>query len=232
MGLELGRYRWTYPARRQQILTSLRIGTLLDVGANVGQYGAAVRSAGFRGTIHSFEPVSEPFRRLRERTASDPAWHAHQYAIGATSDAVTINVSERSIFSSVLPIAHESLSRDPAAHYVRTETVQQRTLDERALDLLGYGDRVALKIDVQGLERDVLQGATEVLRRATFLEVELSPEPIYAGQPVMVEMLEWLSARGYVLSLVENLLPEPDSGRALQFNGIFVRLGGAATPAP
>ena len=90
------------------------------------------------------------------------------------------------------------------------------TLDN-LLGLIGVEAPLALKIDVQGFERSVLAGASQSLRDCRVVEMELSPQAIYEGQMLLPEAVERMTAAGLELSLIENLFPEPGSGRSLQF---------------
>ena len=221
-GVEVGGYRYTVDARRQQMLDYYGIRTLVDVGANVGQYARTVRRAGYHEKIVSFEPASSAFSELAARTAKDPLWHSHQIAVGSSNGSLMMNLSEGSIFNSPLNISQGGVSASPNAKIVGTEEVLVRTLDD-LLESLSVTLPLAVKVDVQGFEREVLEGARETLQSAQLIELELSPTPIYDGQMILQEALDRMSSAGFVLSLTENLLPQPDTGRALQFNGIFVR---------
>lgn len=73
--------------------TEMGAHTVLDVGANVGQFGAGLRRAGFSGTIVSFEPLSAAHARLSEIAAGDPAWHvAPRMALGERASSFDVGV--------------------------------------------------------------------------------------------------------------------------------------------
>jgi FkbM family methyltransferase len=223
-GVEVGAYRYTVAARRQQMLAHFQIRTLVDVGANVGQYATAARRAGYQHDIISVEPTSATFAELAARSANDPLWRVCKVALGASEGHLTMNLSEGSIFNSALEVADYAVGASPNARVVGTEIVPLCTLDSLLESQGATTASLAVKIDVQGFERDVLEGAEEALRRARIVELELSPTPVYEGQMLLEETVHRMSSSGYVLSLAENLFPEPGTGRALQFNGIFVRL--------
>src|SRR4249919_3716648 len=69
-------------ARRAEILESLKIDLVLDVGAHIGGYGLELRSNGYSGRIVSFEPLSETYKELASVAKRDPAWDCHQVALG------------------------------------------------------------------------------------------------------------------------------------------------------
>lgn len=219
-GYEIRKRERTVAGRRDRLLHYLDIDLLVDVGANVGQYAVQVQRNGYHRRILSLEPLLEPYRELERAAASNPDWEVRRTAVGARSGTATLNVSAESIFSSVLPTLPPARSASTATRSVGTETVPLATLDEVVGD---DGDAVAVKVDVQGFERDVLEGAVHTLERAKFVELELSPAPLYEGQMLMDEAMSRMSAAGFVLSLVENAWRVHASGRSLQFNGVFTR---------
>jgi FkbM family methyltransferase len=219
--VDLRRYRFSVDARRDQLLKHYGVDVLVDIGANEGQYAHEARFAGFAGQIVSVEPVSVAFKQLRAAAADDPRWETHQVAVGARQGALTMQISELTTFSSALPLLAEGLEAAPAGKIVDTEEVPMTTLD----DLVGdYSGTLAVKMDVQGFERDVLDGGSKTLERAVMLEMEMSPTPVYAGQMLMDEALARMSDAGFTLALTENVMPDGRTGRALQFNGIFIRV--------
>jgi len=220
-GYEVTAYQNSVAGQRAQLLRHLDIDQVVDVGANVGQYAESLREIGYEGRILSLEPLTEPYEQLAGAAARDPRWETRRTAVGAHVGELRIHVSEGSIFSSALPVLSTTVAASRDAHSVRDEVVPMTTLDELLTG--AHVGSSAVKIDVQGFERDVLEGATDSLSRVALIEMELSPRGVYDGQMLIVEALQRLEAAGLVLAVVENLFREADSGRSLQFNGIFVR---------
>lgn len=222
--LKLVPYSATYVARRNVLLQSSGVEALLDIGANAGQYGTLVRHYGYAGRLLSVEPLSGPFRRLQARAAADPGWEIERRAVGSAPGTIEINVSDDTVWSSALPLLASAGDWNARSRVVSTETVEAETVDgivaRHGLDAA----RLGLKIDVQGFEREVLRGAGETLRAIPYLEIELSGRPFYEGQMLLPEALAATAAAGLTLVLVEALRPEPATGRAMQFDGIFVRI--------
>ena len=80
-----------------------------------------------------------------------------------------------------------------------------------------------MKLDVQGFEHKVLQGAGQVLRRVAGIQLELSLVPLYDGEHLFHPMLHDLEERGYELWSVIPGFVDPDTGRLLQLDAIFFR---------
>lgn len=221
VGVDIKSTRWSVPYRRVQILQHCKIELVLDVGANFGQYGDGLREEGWEGRMLSFEPGSDAFKRLTQRADRDALWDTRHLAIGDESGELVLNVSEESRFSSMLPVLDETVDRSHTFRCAFTETVPVVRLDDIAAEF--PTERLAVKIDVQGFERQVLDGATDVLARAQFFEMELTAHPVYEGQMLVPESMERIADAGLVLALAENIYVDVVSGRSLQFNGIFVR---------
>jgi FkbM family methyltransferase len=200
-----------------------RLDTVLDVGANVGQYSAGLRSSGYHGRIVSFEPLSDAYARLARRCAHDMAWTAHREAVGSEPGELELNISANSYSSSLLPMTSAHVGAAPGSHYVGVEKVPVRTL----ADLLPAHDvdptRTWLKIDTQGYEAQVLDGAGDRLGEFAAIQLELSFVPLYDGQALFDELVERLRATGFVLFGLEAGFGDSRSGRTLQCDGVFVR---------
>src|SRR6267154_1040184 len=56
-----------------------------DIGANIGGFGNALRSIGFKGSIHSFEPASSPYAMLESQASKDENWWTYKFAFGEKS---------------------------------------------------------------------------------------------------------------------------------------------------
>lgn len=224
-GVDIARFPGDRPEhRRALLLRSHGVTVVLDVGANHGQYGAELRRFGYTGEIVSFEPLSEPWLSLDARARADGRWRALRFAIGAEDSEVTINVAGNAgASSSVLPMLDSHVSAAPDARYVGAETVPQRRLDDLAPSLVGSDDRVFLKIDVQGYEQSVLDGAQRLLDSVVGVQLELSLVPLYEGGVDWREAVDLLLLKGFVLESLEPGFSDPETGQLLQVDGIFFR---------
>jgi FkbM family methyltransferase len=197
---------------------------VLDIGANRGDYGLALRRLGYGGRIVSFEPLSEPFQLLSTVSARDPLWRCEHMALGDASGNLTLHVAtNRGASSSFLPMTETMAKVAPQLGYVADETVAVRRLDDLMSDLIGSDDTCFAKIDVQGYESRVLQGARHMLRIAEALEIELSLTALYAGQPLVHEVLGDLHGAGFTPVSLEPAFIDPESGRVLQVDVMLVR---------
>jgi FkbM family methyltransferase len=207
-----------------RLITHLGIDLVLDVGANVGQYAAELRSHGYSGLIVSFEPLAAAHARLEHAARRDARWRvAPRMALGSGSAEVMLNVAGNSLSTSVLNMlpAHEQAA--PGSAVVGTEAVALQRLDEVAGQYLAGANAILLKIDTQGYEDQVLTGAAGVLQRVAAIQLELSLEPLYDGQPLFDAMRAKLHDMGFELFALLPGYVHPVTGRTLQVDGFFVR---------
>ena len=131
------------------------IDTVLDIGANGGQFGTLLRQSKFTGQIHSVEPLRSAYNVLSATAAGDARWSVQRAAVSAEPGTLTMNVSSNSVSSSVLPMLDRHATAAPSAQYVTTEDVVATTVDEIVTTAGLEPERTLLKIDVQGYERAV-----------------------------------------------------------------------------
>lgn len=200
------------------------IDLVFDVGANVGQFSESLRFYGYTGKIVSFEPLSVAREKLTEAAARDPKWEVHpRVALGENDGEVDINVSGNLFSSSILPMleGHKAAASDSV--YVGVERVPITRLDAVAEPYLREAKAPFLKIDTQGFEQHVLDGASGILPRLRGVLCELSLVPLYEGQPLWMEMLARLEADGFTLWAIQPGFTDYRDGRTLQFDAIWFR---------
>jgi FkbM family methyltransferase len=209
--------------RRARLLTWKGIDAVVDVGANAGQFGARIRAAGYQGRIVSFEPLSQAFDALTLIAATDSRWDCHKLALGARAGREQLNVSGDLEASSVLQMEDRHVRHCPASAYVGVQEVEMAALDGLSSSLLQNGERIYLKLDVQGYELEVLRGSEDLLCRVELVEAELSLVPLYRGGPLYRDVIDHLDQRGFRLISVEGITEEPDTGHMLQVDAVFAK---------
>ncbi|EFQ82070.1 methyltransferase, FkbM family [Aeromicrobium marinum DSM 15272] len=218
--LEIG--RGSYASRLVRTLDSRGIDTVLDIGANVGQYATLTRSAGFGGRIISCEPLSGAYAEISRRAAHDDRWTALNVAVGAEPGTATINVSENSYSSSLRDMTSAHLDAAPQSRFIATEEVPVTTVTEIVTTHGVDPSRALLKIDTQGFEGEVLRGAGDLIGQVAAIQLELSFVELYADQLLFDELVAQMAADGYRIQQLETGISDA-SGRMLQVDGLFVR---------
>jgi FkbM family methyltransferase len=214
-----------YPSanRRMTMLTHHEIDTVLDVGANTGQYASALRRAGYKGEILSFEPLSDAYAELEKKSRNDSRWRVFNCAVGEENGEAEINIAGNSESSSLLPMLDAHLRSAPGSKYRATERVKVSTLDSALENVTSKESRLFLKIDTQGYEHHVIRGARSLLQQVCLIECELSLTPLYEGQYLCHDMLNLLDGMGFKPVHFDPVFSDLKTGHCLQVDGIFVR---------
>jgi FkbM family methyltransferase len=209
------------------ILACRRMGIdlFLDVGANVGQFGRSLRVAGYRGRILSFEPLSAAHAGLCRAAEGDHGWVvAERMAVGDANRTIEINVAQNSVSSSLLPMLDRHLDGAPESAYVGAETAPMVTLDDYiGRHLAAEKGLMALKIDTQGYEGQVLDGLRGNLHRVGAIITEMSIVPLYAGTAGFIDLYRRLCDAGFRCASLRPAFVDPGTEEVLQVDGLFVR---------
>lgn len=211
-------------ARRMLFVARYNINLLFDVGANVGQYAIMMRQMGYAREIVSFEPLAEAFAELKAKAARDAHWQVIHSALGETAGTEKINVSSLNSFSSFLEITPMIAEVNRDSSVVAQQTIQIQRLDAIFDQYYRPGDSVLVKIDTQGFEPQVILGAQGVLEQICGFQLEMSLVPLYKGEMLLPEMVQFMRARGYTLVSIEPGYIDPRTGQMLQVDGLFMRL--------
>jgi FkbM family methyltransferase len=192
-----------------------RVNLVVDVGANIGQFARWIREVGYAGRMLSFEPLAHAHQGLSSVARQDSLWTvAPKMALGDAYGEIEIHVAGNSVLA-----AHQQAAPDSA--YIETEKVMVNRLDD--VCPVVPEDRLLLKIDVQGYEKAVLDGAPRVLEYCRAVIIEMSLVPLYEGQSLAMEMWEYLMSLGFQACDFNPGFRDPLSGRMLQMDGVFVR---------
>ena len=224
-GFNVTRYHPLYDpsARKKALLSGCNIDVVLDVGASRGQFALHLRSLGYKNRIVSFEPLSSEFERLKKNARNDSAWKVYHCALGDICCRGEINVAANKESSSLLKMLPSHVSAAPDSSYIGKEEIEQETLDSVFADICSENDRVFLKIDTQGYEKKVLEGAAESLPSIDTVQLEMSFIPLYEGEALFCELFEYLHGRGHRLIALEEVLADQKSWQLQQVDGLFHR---------
>ncbi len=206
------------------ILGHFGVTVVLDIGARKGEYSGCLRRAGRAGRIVSFEPQSAVRPALEERAAADGAWQvAPAMAPGRDDGEVALNISAESDMSSALPLAGSAMRFTPSSAMTGRETVPLRRPATVFAEYVRDGETVFVKADTQGYESAVLDGAAPVMARIAGWQLELSIEPVYAGETGWRTMLDRMEALGYAAHLFITGYFSRHIARQIQIDVVFMR---------
>ncbi len=200
------------------------IDIVFDIGANEGQYAIDLRTKGFNGRIVSFEPLPAAHEIISSNCAADSLWTLHKrVAVGARSGVSKLNVAGNSMSSSLLPMLTSHLAAAPESAYVGATEVDVITLDSVFEHYAKGHNRVAVKLDTQGFEFEVLSGASDSLGKITSFVLELSTIPLYENERTYEWFFEFFRENGFSLWCLSPGFSDKKTGRLLQFDACFVK---------
>lgn len=207
--------------RRIQLIRSHAIQTVIDVGANTGQYATELRWLGYAGEIVSYEPLPGAFSALKRKAANDRNWRAVPKAVSPSPDAVKLHIAGNSVSSSVLEMTNTHSDAAPESKNIGTIQVETISL----ANAISSEQRTPLmvKIDAQGYEKQILDSAAEKLQSVSLVELELSLVELYKGQMLFREMDSFMVGAGFHLVSIEEGFFDKRSGELLQYDGIYSR---------
>lgn len=226
IGIDMHRHRpqETETGRLSAMLENHSVDLVLDVGANIGQFALALREAGYKGRLLSFEPLSAEHTQLLRTSHRDALWEvAPRAALGDHEGTIDIHVAGNSVSSSALEMLDTHAAAAPGSAYMGRETVPMSRLDTMARTHVNPGTVLFIKIDTQGYEDRVLDGATELLSKAQGLQLEMSLVPLYEGQQLFDILVERLRAEGFSIWAIQPGFCDPLNGRMLQVDVTFFR---------
>lgn len=197
------------------------VSTVVDVGANVGQFAERVRDLGFGGRVISFEPGAEAFRLLQQHASRSGDWEVRKLALGQAPGVARLNIARNSVSSSLLQVENLHVRADPKSETAATEQVQVSTLDIELNQ--ATQDPLYLKLDVQGFELSVLRGGDATLGKTRVVQVEVSFDDLYAEQTDWLSLCRHLQDRGFRVRYVDPGYEDRQTGRMLQADLVFVR---------
>lgn len=196
--------------------------TVIDIGANVGQFAIASANLFKDAQIYAFEPVPDTNRQLCQNIAKSPNIKSYAIALGNEEGEVVFNVNSHSHSSSILPLAAAHTEAFPDAKEVQKITVKVTTLDRVFADIK-FTSPTLLKIDAQGYEGNILKGATETLKRVDMVLLEGSFKQMYEGEMLFSDILNLMAEKGFRFSRPVGWLSDPRTDEVLQMDALFVR---------
>jgi len=175
------------------------INLVLDIGGNKGQFASSLRNEGYKGDIHSFEPVKATYSELEKTSQSDQKWFVHNFAMGDEQGQASVNVTKASDLASFLKPSEYGQARFKKNTVEYTEMVDINTVDNfLKSDILNFeSKRIFLKTDTQGFDMQVVKGAKKSIPYIHCLLSEISLIPIYDGMPYYIETLEFYESMGF-----------------------------------
>lgn len=196
--------------------------TVIDVGANVGQFAVASAKLFPNVFVHSFEPNPDCLVTLQKNVGSLGNVRVYPLALGDKEGEVSFHINSHSHSSSILLLAEHHLDAFPDAREVNMIQVKLSTLDKVFADIELAGP-VMLKLDVQGYEAQCLRGAVETLKRVEYVVLEASFKPMYQGEMLFMDIVRLMEGFGFFFLRPVGMLSDPKTNEIIQMDALFQR---------
>lgn len=200
----------------------LGIETVLDIGANTGQFADSIRKVLPDARICSFEPIEECYRELSRRMNTDQRFENFPYALGSEDGSTVLNKNDFAPSSSLLPMTETHIAEFPFTAKTSVTEIKVRRLDSVSPGL-ELRTPLLVKMDVQGFELHVIEGGRETLAQAAVVIVEVLFVEFYKGQPFFDDLYTELRKLGFRFSGVLEQSHSSRNGRPLYCDTLFVR---------
>lgn len=201
-----------------------KIQTVIDVGANVGDFIASMRILLPTAQIIAIEPQPEYAQHIKNRFFDDKNLRILECAVGDKNEQQTFIVNEYSPSSSLLPLAKMHEEAFPHAREKTKITVAARTLDhimEEQKKIIH--EPVFLKLDIQGYELQALVGATTLLSCTHIALIESSFVELYRGQALFEDIRATMEHSGLYYAGSTTTKYHPETRLPLFEDAIFIR---------
>ncbi|MEJ0023488.1 MAG: FkbM family methyltransferase [Alphaproteobacteria bacterium] len=198
-------------------LERFQFGSVIDIGANKGQFAAFAMASWPQAKLFCFEPLPGPREKLKAVTARRAT--VFDCALGQEESTATMHVASRADSSSLLPLGERQ-----KAMFQMSEASVLNVPVRRLDNVLNAGmltGPTLMKIDVQGFERDVLRGGIGLLPAIDAIYVELSFVELYDNQALAGEITDLLGVEKFKLAGVYNQMCD-GQGEAVQADFLFL----------
>ncbi len=206
-------------------LRSIPIQTVIDVGANTGQFARQISQIFPQVSLYCFEPLPEPFKALEGwALGQNGRVKVFNFALGENEGTVEMCFhTKHSPSSSLLASTDITKKIFPLTESQTPMGVKLTTLDNAlssAIPLLK--PKILVKLDVQGYEDRVIRGGSKTLSLATACVLEVNVDTLYYGQTDFKEVINLFDQMGfYYAGNLEQIYGS--DGHVIYFDAVFVK---------
>ena len=203
---------------RNALIERYAVDTIIDVGANRGQWAISLAKNFPNVKIHSFEPLPVIFEYLELTAQDNKNWNVYNLGVGSKNKVARINIASNSgLSSSFLESTNHSIVHPDIRFEKNDAEIEIVTLD----NFMCFGSRNFLKIDTGGYENSVLDGISKKLKLISVIEIESSFTPMYEGEPTHHRIISRLEDEGFVPISFGNVHRD-ENGRVWQLDTLLI----------
>jgi FkbM family methyltransferase len=198
--------------------------TIIDLGANVGQFAVAAAKIFTSARIYSFEPDPVTFSKLEKNTKKFDDSNNFNVAVGEKNYQANFFRNAYNHSSSLFELHSNHKNSFPDAAVLEEITVTVERLDAIMKDK-PLQRPVLLKLDIQGAEVAALNGASETLLNVDFILIEVSFKPMYLNEMVFSDIMKLIEAKGFEFVRPISFLSDASGYEILQSDLLFKKSG-------
>ena len=211
-------YIWINNFLKNNLIT-----TVIDVGANTGQYALTLRRFGYHKKIISFEPGLVAHSKLLFNSKKDNNWKIYKkVGLGCNNFYEKLNISGNSVSSSFRPMNRLHITKEPSSKYIDSEQVKIIKLDDIFKKFYKKSKNIMLKIDTQGYEFEVIKGSVNSLKFIKCIQVELSFVELYKNQAHWLKTIKYLEKNHFQVVKVIEGFKDKKNQHILQADFFFI----------
>jgi FkbM family methyltransferase len=195
-GYEIHRVPTAQNEMIMQWISRLKARTIIDIGANRGDYCAKALELFPGASVHCFEPLPDYAAMIRERFSRNPNVFVYELALGAAAGKQVFHRSKFAPSSSFLRMLEEHVRQFPGTEEFEEFEVKTMTLDEMVW-LEEIRHPLLVKMDVQGYEGNVIRGGQRTFRAASAVLSEVMFKSFYSEQTTLAELAVHLGELGF-----------------------------------
>lgn len=201
MAIEQFPRRDSLDAELNRVINHFGVETILDIGAHAGGFAEKRRLLGYAAGIISFEPYAPSFAKLRVAAAADPRWDVHQIALGSSDGSADFHIfnGDNQLTSMRVLGSHAALFDSTITELNKIE-IEVRRLDTLWPSLEANPTTTMLKIDTQGYDLEVIEGAGSLMVDIPCVLMECPVQAIYSGAPLFEDIAATMRSLGFELT--------------------------------
>lgn len=204
-------------------LQAMEINTVIDAGASNGGFARRIRKILPRARIISFEALQDSYDELNQRMKQDENFESHGVALSNSNGKAVFQMASSVGSSSLLSMAELHKSAYPASSGITEIEVECKKLDD-VLDAAQMKKNILFKLDVQGAEKMVMEGAENTLRNTELIFSEVNFQELYHGCVLFTDLVDYLQQRSFRVIGIENVSQNINDGTFLQADAWFQRI--------
>lgn len=212
-----------YSIITRMIRVGVKPASVIDVGANVGQFAVAASKLFENSVVYPIEPDPLVVKLLRKNVGEVTAKNIINTAIGEKEGSAVFHVNSDPQVSSLLELGADRVESYPDSKVVKEIAVEVNTLDTLFSEV-ALQEPILLKIDVQGFEDKVIKGATQLLKRVSWILIEVSFSELYEGESSFESIRVLLLSVGFEFIKPMNFHVSPKTGEIIEMDALFKRI--------